>query len=529
MSSSPSSPGPSPGPDGQHQLHDLENVEVDAFRANQLRLAIERLSTASSSRVILDASKILNTLDQAQLLNHVSTAFPRPEDNRVSLRELELQWLVVGKATVQMYGLILSVLLAETVPLDDCIRYWDDVLRSSNATRLYSVQVFPKQAWVWSSSLFYKTLQNFGSFPKIRSTWFKNQDPAGKQWAKYYDVVKKSIRRFFLLNTYSQTVLPLAAYQSQVKQKQICLKMLRDMGAVGLGVIMNEGLHFEINDENIRPTTDSTVDDSEECKSVVSKSIALIDMVIQSVTSVEIGPTEFEETVFSGVEDDSESVRYQGNSDWLFARPAQLAERIRKILSVRLPAHQLASRNNITRHGIPSPFVRYWLPAVVLALCSGTMFRILIDRKAQLLRWVQDAGTTVVDFWYNWVVEPLRKILGTIRHDEDSEIALMSKGSLEGDKASLERMVLDFATDNSPTGSPISAVEIAEIRSKVKEGDLTPVLRAYENDLRKPFIGAISGNLFRALLIQIQKTKVDVELAIGGIDALLKSQELVFG
>ena len=42
-------------------------------------------------------------------------------------------------------------------------------------------------------------------------------------------------------------------------------------------------------------------------------------------------------------------------------------------------------------------------------------------------------------------------------------------------------------------------------------------------------MGTVRGNLIRALLIQIQKTKVDIEVAMGGIDALLKSQELVFG
>ena len=65
--------------------------------------------------------------------------------------------------------------------------------------------------------------------------------------------------------------------------------------------------------------------------------------------------------------------------------------------------------------------------------------------------------------------------------------------------------------------------------AQVREGDLTPVLKAYERDLRKPFMGTVRGDLVRALLIQIQKTKVDVEIAMGGIDALLKSQELVFG
>ena len=42
-------------------------------------------------------------------------------------------------------------------------------------------------------------------------------------------------------------------------------------------------------------------------------------------------------------------------------------------------------------------------------------------------------------------------------------------------------------------------------------------------------MGAVRGNLIRALLIQIQKTKVDVEVAMGGIDSLLKSQELLIG
>jgi nuclear control of ATPase protein 2 len=94
-------------------------------------------------------------------------------------------------------------------------------------------------------------------------------------------------------------------------------------------------------------------------------------------------------------------------------------------------------------------------------------------------------------------------------------------------------MVVDFAIDNpvNATGSsaPLTDIEIADIRSKVREGDLTPVLKAYEKDLASPFKGTVRGNLIRALLIQIQKTKVDVEVAMGGIDALLKSQELVFG
>jgi nuclear-control-of-ATPase protein 2 len=109
----------------------------------------------------------------------------------------------------------------------------------------------------------------------------------------------------------------------------------------------------------------------------------------------------------------------------------------------------------------------------------------------------------------------------------------MSKESLKGDRESLERMVVDFAIDRPEAAGigsgSLSESLIAEIRTKVKEGDLTPVLRAYEKDLRRPFMGTVRGDLVRTLLIQVQKTKVDVEVAISGIDALLKSQELVFG
>ena len=124
----------------------------------------------------------------------------------------------------------------------------------------------------------------------------------------------------------------------------------------------------------------------------------------------------------------------------------------------------------------------------------------------------------------------MQNVIKTIRHNEGSELSLLGKQSLEGDRASLERMVVDFALDNPEiAGLKDDPAAIAAIRHKVREGDVTPVLRAYEQDLKRPVVGAMTGNLVRTLLIQIQKTKVDVEVAVGGIDALLKSQELVFG
>ena len=58
----------------------------------------------------------------------------------------------------------------------------------------------------------------------------------------------------------------------------------------------------------------------------------------------------------------------------------------------------------------------------------------------------------------------------------------MSSESLRGDRDSLERMVIEFAQDNpdASTGLPLTDAQISVIGAKVREGDLTPILRAYE-------------------------------------------------
>jgi nuclear-control-of-ATPase protein 2 len=179
-------------------------------------------------------------------------------------------------------------------------------------------------------------------------------------------------------------------------------------------------------------------------------------------------------------------------------------------------------------NGRPSRLVRYWLPVTIFLLSGTTILRIAVNRQEEIKTWIREFGQTVIDFWTNWVVEPTKKVIGTIRHDEDSEVSIMSKRSLESDRASLERMVVDFAVKN-PDGPALNESQIADIRAKVREGDLTTVLRSYEKDIQSPVKGAIVGNLASALLIQVQKTKVDVELAMSGIDSILKSQELLFG
>ena len=350
------------------------------------------------------------------------------------------------------------------------------------------------------------------------------------RWSQFYGLLKDSIRERSIGDMQSKLMSPLTITQVEARTKRRHLKRLREMSASGLGILVDEGMMLDSGDED-SVTSKARSDDKEEWKSVVSKSVSLMESVLRNITLLELGPGEFEETVFMNIDDDSGGAQEGASDEEVRSQPMQIASRLQQLLDVHIPAHLGASQQATSAYGRPSRLVRYWLPATLLFLSSSTLFRIVANRKSEIATWIQDFGTTTVDFWYNWVVEPIKKVIGTIRHDKDSEIAIMSKDSLEGDRASLERMVVEFATDNPDTvnGANYTEAQIADVRAKVREGDLTPVLKAYEKALRRPFMGTVRGDLIRALLIQIQKTKVDVEVALGGIDNLLRSQELVFG
>jgi nuclear-control-of-ATPase protein 2 len=470
-------------------------------------------------------------LDQVGLSEEV--AAEQDDEELMSSYETELEWLLVSKATVQTYGLLLNTLLEQTIPVTDDIWYWDEVLGSYTYSSLYTVQMSPLRLWAWLKDIYSDTRSRFR---KVRESPGDAISPRNigtsmtYQWKQFYSLVRESIRERSVADIQRRVLSPIALCRSQARHNQAKLRRLREMGASGLGVLMDEGLSFDINDDSAELTkTDET--DRHEWKVVVERSVALMDTVLSNVTTLDTGVSDFEDTVFASVEDDPEISTRDADAPQL-ARPAKLSRRLQHILKVHIPNHITTSRKLTAEYGRPSKLVRYWLPVSVLLLSSTTIFRIFVNRKAEIMTWIRDLGATVRDFWLNWVIEPVKKIIGTIRHDKESVVAIMSKESLKGDRDSLERMVVDFAIDHpkiSTGDSALSETQISEIRTKVKEGDLTPVLRAYERDLRRPFIGTVRGDLVRTMLIQIQKTKVDVEVAISGIDALLKSQELVFG
>lgn len=429
-----------------------------------------------------------------------------------------LSRIVAAKASVQTLIASLEAFFENVIWLNQEMRYWEDVLEADWRVGLYTLQISPFRAWQRLVGLDERSSHGPASPRPTNNNRSPEARPNSAPWLQYTSIqacLNPSIRSFRIgLSSL------LRETRSDIEWKMGKLRVMRDFNVSAIGLLTGEYLMpeadfpmatgREITDRELFRTVRVSVGALEVILRNAGHEIALFQQALNAVgNGAKISPGADPE-----VETDSHD--YQ-----------DIIQQLIYIHTNLLPRYKRTSAGHIVESGRPSTTVRYWLPLSLALFSATTSLKIARDAGPIVVGWVSSFGVITLDFWRNWVVDPMRKLIRTIRHDEKSEIALMSKNSLEADRASLERMVVDFVLDRSEQSQSISSSDA--IVGKVREGDLTPVLMAYEKDLRSPFVGTFRGDLVRALLIQIQKTKVDVEVAMSGIDALLRSQELVFG
>lgn len=413
---------------------------------------------------------------------------------------------------MQMLGSMAHIFLERSLVLGDEIAYWEDVRSSSWYTGLYAAQTSPHRIW-----------------RKIQAAYLDRERPfsvalVSTGWTEFYNRMQRCFKPQSVYRLRDALPSVLAKSKSEVRQKQKSLEAMKTRYTSCIGFLVQECLTFQIDSgiSNSEPY-DLT---GEQWRNFVLKSAIVIEKIASATGNY---TPDFEEETLATIAREADTLESSTQGTYSHLHPDLVIDRLLHILRNSLPNNLTLSKMAINNHRRPSYITRYWIPFAFGFFTANTFMRIWVAQRAKLLSWAMDIGSTTVRFWGNWVVEPIEKLVKTIRHDEGSDIALMSKNSLEADRASLERMVVDFVTDHDPSTGGTTPTNANAVALKVREGDLTPVLRAYERDLRAPFIGTVRGDLIRALLIQIQKTKVDVEVAMSGIDSLLKSQELVFG
>src|SRR5690606_23711661 len=85
-----------------------------------------------------------------------------------------------------------------------------------------------------------------------------------------------------------------------------------------------------------------------------------------------------------------------------------LSLQLRDILKRQLPLQAKSAAAVVATHGRPSWVVRNWIPITAALLSSSTILKYIVNRQAELKEWIREMGETTIDFWVNWVVDPLK-------------------------------------------------------------------------------------------------------------------------
>ncbi|GMH10333.1 hypothetical protein Nepgr_012174 [Nepenthes gracilis] len=179
----------------------------------------------------------------------------------------------------------------------------------------------------------------------------------------------------------------------------------------------------------------------------------------------------------------------------------------------------------VSKHRKPRKVARYWVHytcgVVGLSVCSIWLIRhSSLVGSSDIDNWISEAKESTLSFWNDHVEQPLL----SIRDELFETFRKRHKGVMEVEEVqltanSLHRMLLAFTEQTKGQNFPQNASdqEMLEI-----------VMSRYEKELMHPIQNLLGGELARALLIQVQKLKLDIETAMLELEQILKANEINF-
>ncbi|CAA19282.1 Nca2 [Schizosaccharomyces pombe] len=439
--------------------------------ANFNKLAAVHGETTSNSVTF----HVFQQLDSTNLTNY------QLENVITQVKELDkgpkdyLYWVILGRCSAHLHVKMLDQLLEEAMIMSDNLHYWESIDKNWYSRVLFLIQSFPTRLYhICRNSI--KSILQFQNFSNIFAK--KNLFPK----------VSKSDVLLFPRDAFISQASLLSLIRHEYRGNAKRLRQLRDEHACKIGCLTRAIMSEGVSDAASSSGDKNGISAKADLKQVVSQWIQRLSQL-------------------------------QGQK-------IDNSESLPDILSITLDnlSHPTDEYFEAKAYFRPSAIERNWPKIFVTLLSAWLSTQIITKNRTSIRLWIDYLYSTAVDFYTNWIQKPILGIFDTIRSNRaDSQITLLQTKSLESDMESLQRMVIDFVSDTSPAG-----INLDLVKQEVQQGDLTYVLQAYEHDLKTPIRTAVSGNLVRTLLIQLQKTKVDVEVALSGIDRLLKSQELVF-
>ncbi|GME77972.1 unnamed protein product [Ambrosiozyma monospora] len=387
--------------------------------------------TGNTSNLSLSDSSILKSLklNKKSTLRQVSSILYEFQDggliNTDDADLIELQKLIIIISLIILIIASSQFLLHNTLPLLDDLNYYDSVLSSQRGVFLYTLQTLPQNICNIIQSLFndVKTknlkanqtvLLNAIDVPTWLPKGFESLYKNLLKWLGFLSdslvsntkQLLKSPTSFLIekqrlsnnsVKLFINATVGLPFYHSttELKSKREKLVHLQEQNVKRLGLLLSELPTFSIIDTNI---------DMEPIHSIINKlSLAFVNLESFDLT------TTLEPTPSSQSQQLSES----------FQKLNALYDRL-------LPSYKTQIQAQLTTNKQPHKLAKNWLLITLLVLYGPTMASTIMANRETIYNWVQlNLVETTIGFYQNWIVDPLNNILKTIRHDDESQIAII--------------------------------------------------------------------------------------------------------
>lgn len=530
---------------------DLMTYTTDVISANEVALTIlgplqailNTYSTVSSSEFQSWANNDSTSHQNPSLVTKfdskswitvtdIVTSLANDEDSTAP----EIKSIAFTYSTIFAIFKLTNTLLDSSLATLDELNYYDSTLANSRFIRLYALQVLPRNIYYlvrevikrvndtskWKelkdNAMQTTNIKSFDGIMNFSSQLYQLIKTTLTEMANSFDSPITSILRSYksIYDIFKVTVgVPFTAARLELRSKRHKLAKFQRENVELLGWLLN-------NSPDIK--------------------------AIKSIDDIDISGLEFDFSIIENLNyilttrklpTDNNNLELESSKD--------ISKLLLELVNENIPMLEKSNRELLKKYTRPNFLSRNWIiiiPAlVVLPQMINSAYHNKDQIKDSIIQNIQYGKDVLTGFWRNWVVEPLSNVIRTIRHDPDSRLALMSERSLESDLGSLERMVVEYVTDNkipvslgenlfvnlSNSSGDERELALQSIKTGIQHGDLTLLLKDYETALPHPIKELLLGQMLRNVLIQIQKTKVDGSVALSGIDKIVRSQELVFG
>ncbi|KAF9395165.1 Nuclear control of ATPase protein 2 [Podila verticillata] len=502
-----------------------------------LRASIDSLDLRSS--VVPPMERVIVEIERVQ---GIVGSLEHEEGSKLS----QLEHLFLAKCTVVVYLNLLDIILNATLPLSNEIEYWQSLLDGPKWRLLYILQTSPQRLFNLTKEAALSTRAHMDS---LIESGLQTSDRTAHiiQLIHYFPTFLKK-------HLISQPVSFPVAIHYEISGHRKQLQRIREYQAECLGLLAEQGLnldpeHFEQDPISARSDISElqSRDEQEEGRrgqvegssttqaekfvlEQISKTVVLMERVLTraskdapTLTDQKFAPVALSATRRRNA---SRSLTVLGNLHGISNFDcSDMYSHLKDLIQVQIPDYVKQTESQSRQFYRPSWLTRVWIPIVISYFGLKYGIQYISEHRADLDEMLEEGWDTAKRFMLDWIWEPSVRIMNIIRHtDDQGSLQMLGNESLKSDIASLERMVLDFGKEHYQMGSD----QLSFLSKAVHNGDISVVMRAYERELKTPLKGAISGNLVQTLLIQIQKTKVDVEVAMAALDKLLKANELNF-